>query len=264
MAEALSRVPAVGLLRNIEHQFPWRLLLHHIRYYTNVPDGVHCAAAPARSWSSPGGWVRAKTTLLKALVGLTPVSGGAILWNGEAVRDPAAWFRYPVCTYVPQEPHLLSVSIRDNVVLEPGPGTAGRAEAVDAALQAAALARDVARLPRGAETVVGTAGTKLSGGQRQRLASARAFFHGAPLVVLDGPCSALDPATEREYLAHVRRMAHAGALCVVSGTGKALLRAADRIVVLRHGAIEAVATLSELLAGDGELTALWDSPPHRK
>ena len=204
-----------------------------------------------------------KTTLLKALVGLTPVSGGAILWNGEAVRDPAAWFRYPVCTYVPQEPHLLSVSIRDNVVLEPGPGTAGRAEAVDAALQAAALARDVARLPRGAETVVGTAGTKLSGGQRQRLASARAFFHGAPLVVLDDPCSALDPATEREYLAHVRRMAHAGALCVVSGTGKALLRAADRIVVLRHGAIEAVATLPELLAGDGEITALWDSPPHR-
>ena len=205
-----------------------------------------------------------KTTLLKALVGLTPVSGGKILWNGEAVRDPAAWFRYPVCTYVPQEPHLLSVSIRDNVVLEPGLGTAGRAEAVDAALQAAALARDVARLPRGAETVVGTAGTKLSGGQRQRLASARAFFHGAPLVVLDDPCSALDPATEREYLAHVRRMAHAGALCVVSGTGKALLRAADRIVVLRHGAIEAVATLPELLAGGGEITALWDSPPDRE
>ena len=203
-----------------------------------------------------------KTTLLKALVGLTPVSGGAILWNDEAVRDPAAWFRYPVCTYVPQEPHLFSVSIRNNVVLEPGPGTAGRAEAVDAALQAAALARDVARLPRGAETVVGTAGTKLSGGQRQRLASARAFFHGAPLVVLDDPCSALDPATEREYLAHVRRMAHAGALCVVSGTGKALLRAANRIVVLRHGTIVAVATLPELLAGDGELTALWDSRPH--
>ena len=205
-----------------------------------------------------------KTTLLKALVGLTPVSGGAILWNGEAVRDPAAWFRYPVCTYVPQEPHLFSVSIRDNVVLDPGPGTDDRAEAVDAALRAAALARDVASMPRGAGTVVGTAGTKLSGGQRQRLASARAFFHGAPLVVLDDPCSALDPATEREYLAYVRRLARAGALCVVSGTGKALLRAADRIVVLRHGAIEAVATLPELLTGEGEFNALWDSPPHRK
>ena len=204
-----------------------------------------------------------KTTLLKALVGLTPVVGGAILWNGEPVRDPAAWFRYPVCTYVPQEPHLFSVSIRDNVALEPGPGTDGSAEAVDAALQAAALARDVANLPHGAETVVGTAGTKLSGGQRQRLASARAFFHRAPLVVLDDPCSALDPATEREYLRHLRRLARAGALCLVSGTGKALLRVADRIVVLRHGTIDAVATLPQLLNSEGEFTELWDSPPHR-
>ena len=201
-----------------------------------------------------------KTTLLKALVGLTPLDGGAILWNGEAVSDPAMWFRHPVCTYVPQEPHLFSVSIRENVELEPGPGpgTDERTEAVDAALQAAALARDVANLSNGAATVVGIAGTKLSGGQRQRLASARAFLRSAPLVVLDDPCSALDPATEQEYLSHVRRLARGGALCVVSGTGKALLQAADRIVALRHGSIEASGTLPELLAGESEFSLLWD------
>lgn len=201
-----------------------------------------------------------KTTLLKTLVGLTPLDGGAILWNGEAVRDPAAWFRHPVCTYVPQEPHLFSVSIRENVALEPGPGTDARAAAVNAALQAATLARDVANLPHGRATVVGAAGTKLSGGQRQRLASARAFFRSAPLIVLDDPCSALDPTTEREYLRHVRRLARGGALCVVGGTGKALLQAADRIVVLRHGSIEATGTRPELLAGDSEFSLLWDSP----
>ena len=88
---------------------------------------------------------------------------------------PANWMQYPVCTYVPQEPHLFSVSIRENVVMDPNPGTDERTEAVDAALQATALARDVASLPRGAATVVGAAGTNLSGGLRQRLASARAF-----------------------------------------------------------------------------------------
>ena len=216
------------------------------------------------SWSSPGRVGAGKTTLLKALVGLTPVAGGAILWNGEPVRDPAAWFRYPVCTYVAQEPHLFSASIRDNVVLEPAPGTDGSAEAVDAALQAAALARDVANLPHGAETVVGTAGTKLSAasasGWRRRARSSTAphwwcsTTHAAPST----------PATEREYLRHVRRLARADALCVVSGTGKALLRAADRIVVLRHGTIDAVATLPELLNSEGEFTALWDSRPHRE
>ena len=200
-----------------------------------------------------------KTTLLKALVGLTPLGGGAILWNGEAVRNPATWFRHPLCTYVPQEPHLFSVSIRENVALEAGLDTDERAEAVDAALQAAAPARDVATLPHGAATVVGISGTKLSGGQRQRLASARAFFRDASLIVLDDPCSALDPATEQEYLRHVRRLARAGALCVVSGTGKALLQAADRIVLLRDGTVAAIGTLPELLDGRSELSLLWDA-----
>ena len=199
-----------------------------------------------------------KTTLLKALLGLVPLESGAIMWNGKVLLDPASWFRWPVCTYVAQEPHLFSASIRENVSLEHSAGTDVQDPAVDAALQAAALTPDVAAMPNGVATVVGAAGTTLSGGQRQRLASARAFFHRAPLVVLDDPCSALDPATEREYLGHLRRLAREGALCVVSGTGKALLTAADRIVVLRNGSVEATGTLPQLL-DTAEFSLLWYS-----
>ena len=202
-----------------------------------------------------------KTTLLKALLGLVPLESGAILWNGKEVLDPASWFRWPVCAYVPQEPHLFSVSIGENVKLEHSAISGSKDvqdPAVDAALRAAALAPDVAAMPKGVATVVGAAGTTLSGGQRQRLASARAFFHRAPLVVLDDPCSALDPATEREYLRHLRQAARGGALCVVSGTAKALLTAADRIVVLRDGRVEATGTLQELL-DTPEFSLLWNS-----
>ena len=199
-----------------------------------------------------------KTTLLKALLGLVPLESGAILWNDKGVLDPASWFRWPVCTYVPQEPHLFSVSIRENIRLQHSAGTDVQDSAVDAALQAAVLTPDVAAMPNGGATVVGAAGTTLSGGQRQRLASARAFFHQAPLIVLDDPCSALDPATEREYLRHLRRRAREGALCMVSGTGKALLTAADRIVVLRDGRVEATGTLPQLL-DTAEFSLLWNS-----
>ena len=200
-----------------------------------------------------------KTTLLKALLGLVPLESGAIMWNGKAVLDPASWFCWPVCTYVPQDPHLFSGSIRENVRLEHSAGPDLQDPTVDAALQAAVLARDVASLPHGSATAVGAAGTRLSGGQRQRLASARAFFHQAPLVVLDDPCSALDPATEREYLRQVRRLAREGALCVVSGTGRELLTVADRIVVLRDGKVDAIGTLPELRAA-AEFSRLWK--PH--
>ena len=200
-----------------------------------------------------------KTTLLKALLGLVPLESGAIMWNGNVVRDPASWFCWPVCTYVPQELHLFSVTLRENIVLESYADAGASTGAVDAALQAAVLASDVAAMPNGVATVVGAAGTRLSGGQRQRLVSARAFFHHAPVVVLDDPCSALDPATEREYLGQVRRLARAGALCVVSGTGKALLTAADRIVVLRDGTVEATGTLPELHV-PAEFSLLWQPP----
>ena len=224
-----------------------------------VLDGISLTFRPGELVAVTGRVGAGKTTLLKALLGLVPVESGAILWNGGVVRDPGTWFRYPVCTYVPQEPHLFSVSIRENIMLEPSQGTGAASGAVDAALRAAVLARDVARLPHDTATVVGAAGTKLSGGQRQRLASARAFYHGAPLVVLDDPCSALDPGTEREYLRFLTRLARDGALCLVSGTGKALLTVADRIVVLRRGSVEATGTLPELLSGTGELPLLWNS-----
>ena len=204
-----------------------------------------------------------KTTLLKALLGLVSLESGAILWNGKVVLAPASFFRWPVCTYVPQEPHLFSASISENVKLEHSAGTDVQDPTLDAAVQAAALSPDVAAMPNGVATMVGAAGTRLSGGQRQRLASARAFFHRAPLVVLDDSCSALDPATEREYLRHVRRLARDGALCVVSGTGKALLGAADRIVVLRDGRVEATGTLPELLE-TAEFSLLWNSSPGGK
>jgi ABC-type molybdate transport system ATPase subunit len=46
---------------------------------------------------------------------------------------------------------------------------------------------------------------------------------------------------------------------VVSGTGKALLTAADRIVVLRDGTVEATGTLPELL-DTAEFSLLWKPP----
>ena len=45
MAEALRRVPAVGLLRNLEHQFPRRLLLHRHQCYMSIANGVHLPPA---------------------------------------------------------------------------------------------------------------------------------------------------------------------------------------------------------------------------
>ncbi|MEZ4518520.1 MAG: ABC transporter ATP-binding protein [Chloroflexota bacterium] len=43
-----------------------------------------------------------KTTLLRSLLGLLPSQAGTIRWNGEAVADPALFFRPPHSAYTPQ------------------------------------------------------------------------------------------------------------------------------------------------------------------
>jgi ABC-type iron transport system FetAB ATPase subunit len=59
------------------------------------------------------------------------------------------------------------------------------------------LERDVAALPAGLDTVIGSRGARLSGGQAQRTAAARMFVVAPELVVVDDLSSALDAETER-------------------------------------------------------------------
>src|SRR5690606_20867987 len=98
-------------------------------------------------------------------------------------------------------------------------------------------------------TRVGEQGLSLSGGQRQRLALARAVLGRPCVLVLDDPLSALDVHTEalvEEALA--RLLQGTTALVVVHRPSTVAL--ADRVALLRDGAIAAVGTHSELMASE--------------
>lgn len=81
----------------------------------------------------------------------------------------------------------------------------------------------------------------LSGGQRQRVALARVLMQEAPLVLLDEPFSALDPALRREMQDLAHRTLQGRAVLMVTHDPAEALRLADRIFVLEHGGLRAVA-----------------------
>ncbi len=167
-----------------------------------------------------------KSTFLNALLGFVSPSSGRIMVGDTVLSglDPDAW-REQV-GYVPQNPRLLSMSLRDNLTL-------GRPEATDARLMAALSAAGapglVATLPAGLDTAMGEGGRALSVGQLRRVALARAFVRDAPLLLLDEPTAALDVETEADVLRAVREHA-AGKTVVVVAHRESLVELADAVV----------------------------------
>ncbi len=174
-----------------------------------------------------------KSTLLGVLLGLVPASGGSVRIGDVSLADidPDAW-RAQV-GWVPQRPHLFARSIAENIRL-------GRPDASDDAVRAAIAEADleevVARLPLGADTILGHDGAGLSVGERQRVALARAFIRDAPLLLLDEPTANLDGRTEENVLAAVRRLMTGRTVAIVAHR-PSLLALADRIVHLAPAAV---------------------------
>lgn len=173
-----------------------------------------------------------KTTLLRALLGLLPAEAGSIRWNGAPVPDPGAFLVPPRVAYAGQVARLLSATLAENVAL----GWPAAERDVLAALRAAQLAGDLAEMPAGLDTVIGSRGSRLSGGQLQRAAVARALVRTPDLVVLDDVSSALDQATEERLW---RALAGSGLTCLVASHRPAALARADQVVVLEGGRVAA-------------------------
>ena len=174
-----------------------------------------------------------KSTLVSLLLRLYDPDAGRVTLDGRDIRTlPQQWLRDQIA-YVPQDPVLFPVSVRENIRY--GRLDATDAEVDDAARQANVL-DELTADPRGLDAPLGDRGVTLSGGQRQRVAIARAFLRDAPIVVLDEPTSALDAATEAAVMDAAERLL-ADRTAIVIAHRLATVHRADQVVVVEHGTI---------------------------
>jgi ATP-binding cassette subfamily B protein len=193
-----------------------------------------------------------KSTLLQLLLRVDDPPPGTVLVGGrDLAREPLPLVRRSVVA-VPQETFLFSDTLAANVAF--ARPDASRAE-IEAAVAAAGLAPDVARFPKGLDTIVGERGITLSGGQKQRTALARALLSDAPVLVLDDAFSSVDTETEARILSGLKQAASGRTVFLVSHR-LSTLRNADFLVVLDHGSVAETGTHEELLAKGGVYAAI--------
>jgi ATP-binding cassette subfamily B protein len=188
-----------------------------------------------------------KTTLIRVLARLYPVSEGMIYYDGIDINSyPLDDLRESI-GYVQQDPFLFSRSVTANIAF----GKEGaKQHEIENASSMACLAGDVERFPNAYETMVGERGITLSGGQKQRASIARAILKNSPILIFDDPFSAVDTKTEENIIANLSSVYHDKTVIIVSHRMSSL-RDCDMIISLDKGRIVEKGTPSELMELDG-------------
>jgi ATP-binding cassette, subfamily B, bacterial MsbA len=194
-----------------------------------------------------------KSTLASLLPRFYDPQQGAVVLDGEDVRSYTLSDLRRQLSLVSQDVVLFDDTIANNIAYG-GLAQYSRAE-IEQAAEAAYVSEFAAELPQGLDTRVGERGALLSGGQRQRVAIARALLKNAPVLILDEATSALDSESERRIqsaLTHLMR----NRTTLVIAHRLSTIEKADRIVVLRDGAVVETGTHQQLLAHGGYYSTL--------
>jgi phosphate transport system ATP-binding protein len=191
-----------------------------------------------------------KTTLLRSLNRLTELTRntwfkGRITLDGAdtAVMEPTDLRRR--VTMVFQQPNPFPMSVFDNVAYvlrEQGtkrPGRKAVESAVLDALERAGLLDEV-------RDDLDHPALRLSGGQQQRLCIARALAANPEVLLLDEPCSALDPRSTQVIEDLIVKLRDEVAIVIVTHNLQQAHRIADRVgfmylgELIEHGAASSV------------------------
>ncbi len=217
-------------------------------------SGITFTIAPGQLLAVVGLSGSGKSTLAALLLRLYDPDRGAVLLDGQDVRDrPLAGLRDQI-SLVMQETVMFDGTLRDNIIWS-------RQDVGDATLAAAVQTADaasfVADLPQGLDTQVGQRGRSLSGGQRQRVALARALVRNTPILLLDEPTAGLDPLAEQRVLSALDS-ARRGRTTIFITHNLLSTRDADEILVLDAGQIVERGTYAGLVAQAGLFAQMLD------
>jgi peptide/nickel transport system ATP-binding protein len=194
-------------------------------------EEVSLTVAERESFGLVGESGSGKSTILRAICGLAPISGGSIRIAGKALRDPRDRAFAARVQMVFQDPygslhprHTIDRTLSEPLAIHGIGDTDARVQ--EALADVGLPANFRFRYPH-----------QLSGGQRQRVAIARALMLKPAILLLDEPTSALDASVQAETLNLLNRLRTERGLTflMVSHDLAVIDHMCDRILVMQHG-----------------------------
>jgi urea transport system ATP-binding protein len=181
-----------------------------------------------------------KTSLLRAITGAHPVSGGSITWEGENItRLPTYARAQRGIAWVPQGRDIFPLlTVREN--LETGFAVLPRGQRkIDA---------EIFELFPILKTMLGRRGGDLSGGQQQQLAIGRALIMKPRLLVLDEPTEGIQPSIIKDIGRVIALLRSRGtmAILLVEQYYDFARELADTLCIMDRGDIVMNGSLAEL------------------
>jgi len=185
-----------------------------------------------------------KTTLLRAIAGHQPVSGGSIVWNGTALNGLAPYQRARLgMALVPQGREIFPLlTVREN--LQTGFALLKRAER--------RIEEEIFELFPVLKSMLNRRGGDLSGGQQQQLAIARALVTRPKLLIFDEPTEGIQPSVIKDIGRAISYLRKKGdmAILLVEQYFEFARDLADRYAVMERGQIVLSGTRAEMVEGD--------------
>ena len=193
-----------------------------------------------------------KSTIAALLQRLHDPTSGSIRIDGVDLKDMKQRSLRERIGIVSQDALLFNDTVRNNIAY--GRQDAG-ADEITAAAKAANAHDFIMRLPKGYDTMIGERGSLLSAGERQRLSIARALIKDPPILILDEATSSLDAESEMFVQDALERVMRGRTTFIIAHRLSTVV-GADRILVLKDGAIIETGSHGELLETGGYYATL--------
>lgn len=192
-----------------------------------------------------------KSSFIKLLACLYPITKGHILINDIDINDISSNSFSKIVSIVPQSPIIFNKTIIDNITLG---DSSYSVDDVNRVLKMVNLYDEISKMPMGLNTMISDQGNSMSGGQIQRLAIARALLKQPKLLVLDESTSSLD--SENEKIIYTNLKSQSISLLTISHR-LSTISDSDNIYVFNDGEIIECGTHAELLNHKGYYEELF-------